>query len=132
MITLRALKVTHCADNCFIGCLASRARSLHQIVRIRLCRTPNTEGAATMTAATGLRISAVVLVRFCSLAVRSQLCSTPNRCTSLISLGLKIVGAPVGIRLGVLGVVFDHQHRDTPDVDLLSHGGKRSLVCISN
>ena len=25
---------------------------------------------------------------------------------------------PVGIRFGVVGVAFEHQHRDAPDVDL--------------
>jgi hypothetical protein len=39
----------------------------------------------------------------------------------LISLGLKLVRMPVSIRFGVLGVAFDHQHRDSPDVDLPDH-----------
>jgi hypothetical protein len=59
---------------------------------------------------------------------------TPNGRTSLISLGLKLrrraprlalraklVRTTVGIRFGVLGVAFDHQHRDRPNVDLSDH-----------
>jgi hypothetical protein len=38
-----------------------------------------------------------------------------------ISLGLKLIRMPVGIRFGVLGVAFDHQYRDSPDVDLSDH-----------
>jgi hypothetical protein len=39
----------------------------------------------------------------------------------LISLCFKLVGTPVGIRFGFVSVPLDHQHRDTPDVDLPYH-----------
>jgi hypothetical protein len=47
--------------------------------------------------------------------------STPDRRTSLIALCFKLVGTPVGIRFGVVSVAFDHQHRDTPNIDLPYH-----------
>ncbi len=39
---------------------------------------------------------------------------------------------PVAIRFGLVGVSVDHQHRDTPDVDLPYHAGKDRRAPISN
>jgi hypothetical protein len=70
--------------------------------------------------------------------------STPDRRTSVIALcfklrrraprlalGAKLVSTPVGLRFGGVSVPVDHQHRDTPDVDLPYHAKKVSKGSVS-
>jgi len=49
----------------------------------------------------------------------------------VIALCFKLVGTPVGIRFGVVGVAFEHQHRDTPYVDFPYHAKKFSKASVS-
>jgi len=57
---------------------------------------------------------------------------TPDSRTSVIAVCCKLRSAPVAIRFGLVGVLVDHQHRDTPDVDLPYHTGKGSSPYVSN
>jgi hypothetical protein len=70
--------------------------------------------------------------------------STPDRRTSVIALCFKLWrraprlalrakldGTPVGLRFGGVSVAVDHQHRDTPDVDLPYHARKVSKASVS-
>jgi hypothetical protein len=50
----------------------------------------------------------------------------------MIALCFKLDGTSVGIRFGIVGVPFDHQRRDAPDVDLSYHAGNLTLACVSN
>jgi hypothetical protein len=43
---------------------------------------------------------------------------------TVITPRLKLVCTLVSICFRVVGVAFDHQHRDTPDVDLGNHAEK--------
>jgi hypothetical protein len=43
----------------------------------------------------------------------------------VIALCFKLVSTPVGVGFGVVSVAVDHQHGDTPDVDLPYHGEDR-------
>jgi len=56
----------------------------------------------------------------------------PDSRTSVVAVCCKLLGTPVAIRLGRVSVPVDHQHRDTPDVDLPYHAGKGSSVYVSN
>ena len=46
---------------------------------------------------------------------------TPDSRPSVIAVCRKLVGTPIAIRFGLVSVPVDHQHRDTPDVDLPYH-----------
>jgi hypothetical protein len=41
-----------------------------------------------------------------------------------LDLRAKLVGMSIGIRLGVGGVSVEHEHCDTPDIDIWYHAGK--------
>jgi hypothetical protein len=82
--------------------------------------------------------------RVCKLP-NSNCDSTPDRRTSVIAfcrklgagaprlaLRAKLRSTPVPILFGLVGVSVDHQHRDTPDVDLPYHAGKDRRAPISN
>jgi hypothetical protein len=49
----------------------------------------------------------------------------------MIALCFKVVGTPVGFGFGGVSVAVDHQHRDTPDVDLPYHARKGSKASVS-
>jgi hypothetical protein len=57
--------------------------------------------------------------------------STPDSRTSVIALCFKVVGTPVGLRFGGVSVAVDHQHRDTPNVDLPYHSRKDSRTNVA-
>ena len=57
---------------------------------------------------------------------------TPDSCPSVIAFRCSLPGAPEAIRLGLVGVAIDHQHRNTPDLDLPYHAENDSGVCVSN
>ena len=69
--------------------------------------------------------------RVCKL-LNSNCDPTPDRRTGVIAFCFKLVSTSVGIRFGVVSVAVDHQHRDTPDVDLPYHAGKDRRAPISN
>jgi hypothetical protein len=50
----------------------------------------------------------------------------------VIAFCFKVVGTPVGPRLGDVSVAVDHQHRDTPYVDFPYHAKKFSKASVSN
>jgi hypothetical protein len=39
----------------------------------------------------------------------------------VIAFRCSLLGTPEAIRLGLVGVAINHQHRDTPDLDLPYH-----------
>ena len=46
---------------------------------------------------------------------------TPDSRPSVIAFRCSLPGTPEAIRLGLVGVAINHQHRDTPDLDLPYH-----------
>ena len=69
--------------------------------------------------------------RVCKL-LNSNCDPTPDSRTRVIAVCCKLRSTPVAIRFGLVGVSVGHQHRDTPDVDLLYHAGKDRRAPISN
>jgi len=69
--------------------------------------------------------------RVCKL-LNSNCDPTPDSRTSVIAVCCKLRSTPVAIGFGLVGVSVDHQHRDTPDVDLPYHAGKGRRAPISN
>ena len=53
---------------------------------------------------------------------------TPDSLARVIAVCCELFGTPVAIRFGLVSVLVDHQHCDTPDVDLPYHTGKNSSV----
>jgi hypothetical protein len=69
--------------------------------------------------------------RVCKL-LNSNCDPTTDSRTSVIAVCCKLRSTPVAIRFSLVGVSVDHQHRDTPDVDLPYHAGKDRRAPISN
>jgi hypothetical protein len=59
-------------------------------------------------------------------------CCKLRRRAPRLALRAKLRSTPVAIRFGLVRVLVDHQHRDTPDVDLPYHAGKDRRAPISN
>jgi hypothetical protein len=56
---------------------------------------------------------------------------TPDSRASVIAFRCSLLGTPEAIRLGLVGVAIDHQHRDAPDLYLPYHAGTLG-ACVSN